>query len=916
MSHIKKILGWALLLLFISQPLHGQTYGKIAGTVVDAQTGEPLIGANVYLQNAPLGGSTDADGAFVILRIQPGKYTVIAEYVGYARLVLNEVEVLTDLTTPLEVRLTSATFEGEEIVVVAEAPVIRKDLTSVEARVQSEEIERMAVTDVGDLISMQAGVTKDAGGGIHIRGGRSTEVAYMINGVSVTDGFSRAQAVQVENESVQELQLISGTFNAEYGNAMSGIVNIVTKTGDEKYRASVNTWAGDYISSRKKLFFNIDDVDPLAVNNIQATVSGPIIPGKAHFFATVNRRRDDGYLYGAEVYKPQPTLDKNSGALLPTKSDSGAVAMNWNERLSTQLTTDWLILPTLKLKTDLFAHKSEGKGYNHFYKTNPNGYKGGEETGYNVIAKLTHTFSNTTFHELTASYRYTEQLSKLYDRFDDPRYVRSDVFIVESNHFSVGGTELNRYNRKNKSAIVKYDLTSQITKRHLVKTGVEAQFDEVFSNSEIVEFEKDENGIYKPFIHPITQPEHDRITRKPLRFATYIQDKIEYESLIINLGLRFEYFDAQGHVPKNLNDPNIHNPLNLLNLYRDLNGDGIIGKDEEVESNKYTLAEREKFWYKKTTAKTQISPRLGLAFPITERGVLHFSYGIFQQIPEYSRLYQRDEIKIGLQGGTHGVFGNPDLKPQTTTSYEFGLQQQFTDNLSMDATGFYRDIRNWVSTGQPYSTPISDISWVRFNNRDFANVRGITLTVKRRFADGWAFNLDYTFQIAEGTNSDPEAEFFAQSGGAEPTKALTPLNWDQRHTLNGNVFIGGDDWGANLIGELKSGQPYTPSSTTAKSDGSLVASNLPQNSRVKPVTFNMDLNLFKNFVWNDFKIQLYAKVFNLFDSDNPHSVYSDTGLADFTLQRFISSHDATWYRNPGFYARPRQVTIGTKIDFN
>jgi len=228
-KHFIIVIGLLLCVSF-TQIVTAQT-GKIVGTVIDAESRTPLPGANVLIDGTTLGAATDMDGRFIIVRVPPGKFNLKAFYIGYQRVTLQNVEVMTDLTTTAKFELKSEVIEGEEVTIIAEAPVIRKDLTSVEARVQAEEIEKMPVQELGDLLNIQAGVTRDAGGAIHIRGGRSSEVSYLVNGISITDDFSRSQALQIENESIQELQVISGTFNAEYGNAMSGVINVVTKTG-------------------------------------------------------------------------------------------------------------------------------------------------------------------------------------------------------------------------------------------------------------------------------------------------------------------------------------------------------------------------------------------------------------------------------------------------------------------------------------------------------------------------------------------------------------------------------------------------------------------------------------------------------------------------------------------------------------
>jgi len=910
-----------LITMLIASNLFAQSGGKIIGTVIDAETRTPLPGANVIIEGTTLGAATDLDGKFIIMRIPPGKYSLKVIFIGYQKTTLQNVEVLTDLTTTANFELRSEVLAGEEVTIVAEAPVIRKDLTSVEARVQAEEIEKMPVQELGDLLNIQAGITRDAGGGIHIRGGRSTEVSYLVNGISITDDFARSQALVVENESIQELQVISGTFNAEYGNAMSGVINIVTKTGGEKFQGNLEVWSGDYISGRDSIFWNIDNINPAHTYNIQGTMSGPIIRNKLSFFATGRRWYNDGWLYGPNAYLPQGRTQVINGDTVSVRGDSSAVAMNFRDRWSGHASLEWQIATPLKFRIDALGSFEQRRYYNHFFKWNPNGDKGDEEKGLSVISKLTYLLGKTTFSELTFAYRYNDLISKLYDNYKDPRYVHSDSLNTASQQFAKAGTNLGWFERNSLSRIAKWDLTSQVTKRHQVKTGLEFQFDEVFYNDITLIPKVDENNKqvepFEPFIDDITGLYHSKYTRKPFKFASFIQDKIEYESLIINVGLRYEYFDANGKIPKDREDPNIYNPWKNHNIYRDTNENGVIDLDERTEDNELTIAERERFWYKEATVKTQLSPRLGVAYPITERGVIHFSYGIFQQVPEYNRFYTGDQLKIPKSGGPYGPYGNPDLKPQRTTQYELGLQQQFTEDLAINVTGFYNDKRNWISTGSQIPT-VGGVTYIIYNNRDLANVKGITLSVDKKLANNYAFTVDYTFQIVEGTNSDPDQEYYSQQGGAEPTKILTPLDWDQRHSLNANLFVGGNSWGGSLISRFSTGQPYTPVSITATRTGQSILAGLPDNSRNKPNLFTVDLNAYKNFEYKNFNIQIFMKIFNLFDAKNPVFVYGDTGKPDYTLTLLAQATmaDDTWFDNPGFYSEPRRIQIGTRISFN
>ncbi|MDZ7332701.1 MAG: TonB-dependent receptor [candidate division KSB1 bacterium] len=919
----KKIfsLNWILLAVLISSNLLGQNTGKIVGTVKDAETGAALPGANVILEGTMLGAASDLEGRFVIMRVPPGRYTLIANYIGYQRTSIQNVQVLTDLTTTVNFVLKPEAIAGEEVVIVAEAPAIRKDLTSVEARVQAEDIKRMPVQEVGDLLNIQAGITRDAGGAIHIRGGRSTEVSYMVNGISITDDFSRSQALQVENESIQELQVISGTFNAEYGNAMSGVINVVTKTGSGKLQGNLELWSGDYVSSRKDIFWNIDDYNPADIYNYQGTLSGPIIKNKMSFFLTGRRWRNEGWLYGPNAYLPQGRSKIVDGDTIAVRGDSSAVPMNYNDRWSGQAALEWQIATPLKFRIDALGSFEKKRYYNHFYKLNPNGDKGDKEKGLSVIPKFTYLLGKTTYFELTMAYRYNDLVSKLYERYDDPRYVHPDSLNTGAQQFAKAGTNMGWFERHSLSRIAKWDLTSQVSKRHQVKFGVEFQSDKVYYNDITLIPKVDENGIqvepFQPYIDDISTFTHNEFTRRPFKFAGYIQDKIEYESLIINLGLRYDYFDANGKIPRDPEDPNIFNPFKLNNIYRDTNGNGVIELEERTADNQLTVADREKYWYRSSTPKTQLSPRLGVAYPITEHGVIHFSFGIFQQVPEYYRLYIGDQIKLSKSAGTYGPYGNPDLKPERNTMYELGLKQQIAENLVIDVTGFYRDIRNWISTSPVKPTILSGVNYVIYNNRDFANVRGITFSLDKKFSDNYAFTVDYTFQIVEGTNSNPEEEFYSQQGGAEPTKFLTPLDWDQRHTLNANLFVGGNTWGASFISRFNTGQPYTPVSVTATRTGQSILAGLPDNSRNKPNIFTVDFNIYKNVRFRNLNFQLFMKIFNLFDAENPIVVYGDTGRPDYTLLLLsqAAQADPTWFDNPSFYSEPRRVQVGTRISF-
>jgi outer membrane receptor for ferrienterochelin and colicin len=889
-------IGVVLLALVFATPhisVAGTT-GKIVGRVTDAQSGEPLPGVNVVIEGTTMGAATDLEGRYMILNVPPGTYSLSASMIGYAKRTVTSVKVSIDLTTKVDFALEQEAIQlGEEVVIVAEQPIVRKDLTSVQANVSAERIANLPVQEFYEVLNIQSGVTVGPGGGIHIRGGRSSEIAYWIDGVPVSDVYDNSLSVEVENASIQELQVISGTFNAEYGQAMSGIINIVTKEGGERFEGNLNLYSGDYVTTDTDLFYNLDEVDPIANRNLQASVSGPI-PGlgkKWSFFGTSRYYQTDGWLYGQRRF-----------LTTGEPGDSSAVAMNWRKRFSGQVKLTYRFNPSMKINLGALGSKVDFRDYNHGFRWNPDGDVTKFDRGLNLSLLWTHAVSQRTFYTLNAARFFSGFKQRVFDDPKDPRYVNiSDPrFSRGAFEFIRGGTSLHRFERNTTTLVAKFDLTSQVTRAHQVKTGFELRRHELFLDEiNLVPQEDPVTGQpitpFQPKVPDISELNHDRYRERPIEFSAYVQDKIEMESMIVNIGLRFDYFDSRGRVLADPADPNIYNPF-------------------RPENAELSLAEREKVWYKKVDPKFRLSPRFGVAYPITDRGVIHFSYGHFLQIPSFLFLYNKPGFKVNEAGGLQGVFGNANLEPQKTVMYEIGLQQQLFENIGVDITGFYRDVRDWVSTSTPIETAIAGVSYVQYINRDYANVRGLTVSIDQRRTGFFAFNIAYTFQVAEGSNSNPEEEFFALQGNSEPTRQIIPLGWDQRHTLNAYFNFGSADWGVSLLGRFGSGLPYTPDIGFATRLGQNLSNALLKNSRRKPANFTFDLKLFRTLRTSRVRWTLFANVFNVFDQRNELNVFADTGTARKSLRETLP-HDEGFFVRPDFYSEPREIQLGVQVAF-
>ncbi len=399
--------------------------GKIQGRVTD-DGGESLPGVNVLIEGTMQGTATDIDGNYVIIGVRPGTYTLVASYVGFNTQRVENVRVQIDLTTKIDFTLREESLMGEEVVITAERPLVQRDLTATTSVVGGAEIRAAPVDNLQEIVNLQAGVVNG-----HFRGGRLGEVGYWVDGLPVTDVYNGGLGVSVENTAVEELQVVTGAFNAEYGQALSGIVNIVTRDGDDTFSGSVNAWTGDYLSADTDLFLGIDDVSPTGVRNLEANFSGPVVPGKLWFFATGRYFGNDGYLQGQQVYRPEDIGYDDQGRLAllnPGGSgDSSLVSFNPYERLSGQFKLTWRALRNTRIAANVFWRQDDGRGAGYELLLIPDIRSYNRSTSRNAYAKITQTLSNRTFFDLGVTNTYTTFYDRLYDDPLDERYLDNSL---------------------------------------------------------------------------------------------------------------------------------------------------------------------------------------------------------------------------------------------------------------------------------------------------------------------------------------------------------------------------------------------------------------------------------------------------------------------------------------------------------
>ena len=973
------------------------TTGKITGFVFDEKSEIPLIGVNVMVGNTNLGSATNIEGYYFILQVPPGEYSLKFSMIGYQTVIINDIRVKVDLTTKINAKMKESVVGMEEIVVQADRPMIQTDVTYSQANISSEEVDMLPVEEFQDVLSLQAGVVT-AGGEIHVRGGRGGEISYMVDGITVTDPYNSDLAIEIENNSIQELQFISGTFNAEYGQAMSGIVNIVTKDGDfHKRKWNISTHLGDYIIRKDKIFPGTNKVNWNNIYDYRGSFEGPVVQGKISFFLSGRWKVNRGYINGERVFHPNSYLwsdtqnmfvidpniglgdgstpnDNNWNSLdyqdslrsqIDKKRISGdfqSISMNWSEQTTYQSKLSWRFNPKIRIGYNRMFSDNVSQSYDHLYRWNPDGRPYSFNTRVGDIFRFDISVNQSTFVNLMFSRalnHYRTHLSNdpnYIDRVNDYIYNNTEPDIwnfdildtnlydidprvldyATGNNFEVGGNYMGIYNRKSNVKTAKVELTSQFNSNHQFKLGGEIRETKIYFNDITVlqtaftEYypvilEPANNTIHNSFqsmINPFSGQELDN--RSPIEFSFYVQDKMESEDFIVNIGLRYDHFDSRFWVLNDYEDPNYLSPLKPINKWIDSNGDGSISEVEMSNDNLKTDSMRLASnangipWYRRANPKKQVSPRFALAFPITDKGYIHFSYGHFFQNPNMSYIYDNPEFEVPAASGVNSTMGNADMEPQRTTQYEVGFSQQFGKDMALEFTGYFKDIRNLNATEIKNSFIAGD-RYGMYINKDHASSKGITIAFSKRSRKRISGNLDYTYSISEGNASDPTSAFYDEQSDIEPEKLLVPLDWDQRHTINATVTAKiKKNASLSTVFNYGSGFPYTSTNL----DGQRTSF---ENNGRKPSTFNVDMRAFYEiFSFKSFNISASLNIYNLLDIRNELTVYGDTGRSSYSLlPTYTPQYSGPMLNNldeflirPSYYSAPRQIKFGVSIAFN
>jgi len=913
-----------------------QTAGKLRG-VVTSSDGQPLAGANVIVDGTTKGAATDGEGKYTILNVEAGTYSVTASYIGYTSNTLSNVEVKVGLTTPLDFAMQTSAVEGETVTIVGEKRLIEPSATNSVRSIGEQEIRNSASRSVTGVLDLQPGVNI-TNGRISVRGSRSEEVAYTLDGAAITDVINTGFEFSAIPEALAEISVEAGGYGAHIGGANSGVIRQTLRTGGSEVSGDVRFETGDYgisnltatvnvpVGNNIKTFVavssnHIDDRDPtyytdFEINNGEAlpsAVSG-VTPDGESIAVKFDSNGKNGIDHRArDIMKINATAVADFGPLnlrLSAVSDNASFEFNGlpiysmfnTERLGEaerklnmlNLRANYFLNPDMMVSAGFFTL---GRSYEYYDGAFGSG-DFAKAIGYYDSTSIANQGvdaswwggGNTAFSnglDYVPPQDYYVGGAFAFQRPGDVasgwgKSIRNSIGLDAGLVWQRGDHEIRAgfdykkylYRAYNLSTGAMYNINKNIADGKYTRAEVESGSNAVVT-SDLASFNRGGQIGYDDYGNEID----DDWTgpREPTVTSIYINDKFESGEVVINAGVRIDNFMMDDWKMK---DP--------ANPGWDANNQSIV-PDQFEESE----------------TKSVIQPRVGLAFPVSDEIVFHLQYGKFAQMPELDLPYAPTRY-MSLVWGGQNYTPDPmgfDLDPIETTQYEVGMSYQFLPQAAIDVTAFAKNTTGQVVIAKNRDVEVNNTYGVAsdalyYENGDFTTVNGFEFTLRTRRVSRLQTFASYTWSDARGINSDPNtgAGNLSQEALGPPPLMISPLYYHNKH--RGAVALdyrfGADDGifsglGVNLEYKFNSGHPYTLSDggmgQRAADEGAILEdarSREPQEpvgSSTTPWQRISNLRLDYALNLGSVGVNLFASVANLFDTKNVINVYSRSGNA-------------------------------------
>ncbi len=956
-GNIFKVLAFLLPLVVFSQK-----GGAIKGKVIDADVGEPIMGATVFVIGTYAGGYTDANGEFTILNVKTGTYSVRIKYVGYVEKVITNVKVEAGKTTNLgTIKLKAEGTTLDEVEIVGEKNMIDLESGKSELVITSKDVQNLGVNDVQEMATMQVGVTQTPDG-VQIRGGRVYETQYVIEGVSAQDPLSGTGfGVQVSKFAIDQVKIMTSGAGAEYGNGTAGVILTKIKEGGEKLQVS---------ATYKKDNFGINHNEGMHWNSdvLNVAVGGPLLRKnkKTHrvfFFLSGDMNLTDTYfrvranqlhssligesdwfseLVGkskSEIFAPRQDNKWSGTAKISyyikpaTKiflTTQQSLSINQNSRSLQIIGFDAIMTPGLQYKFALqpdnantYTHRSNLSvlGFKHVFKkqwamdirlgrlfTNLRADANGRPFRDSIVKQVYDPASIVT-NPITL---YNPGDSVVFVNPGPGLYNNGGIATLWHDHYAQEYTSKMKFTYSSKNSV------------HFFSFGWEHK-----------EQEYQWADIRRPWIGaPIKI--NDTLTyssnrigqsadvwkAKPAFGGFFFTDRIRYKGIIASLGFRFNYW--------------------------------AYGKfiDDAIENPAAPITEVVRKEYKQQTVpvfgrrfNARLLPKIRVSFPVTENNVLFFNYGHSMRLPHPRFIYAG--LDPVYQNSSYLAFlGNPNLKPEATVSYEVGVKSQITQTFAVNVSAFYNDKYDYIVTR---TLVIKDVTgrYVTKSfaiNQDYARIRGLEVSLYKKIGNWFRGMLNGSYQVATGKSNSARESLLQilQRGRLETTKEYY-LAWDRPFEFKGvfNFFSDStwkiknvklDNFILTVYVNWKSGLRYTPYKYVGIDElTGRPLYEIEEQKRYQKIGSNWfwtDVRLTKNIPLfkNKGVLSLFFEIKNITNHKNAIIINPITGRAYeygdpvppfWRDPRYPNPFDRglTPPTNPARYLQPRQMWWGARLNY-
>lgn len=906
----------AMIALLMATSVMAQS-GKISVTVTDAKSGEPLIRASVSIPNLKKGANSNEKGVATIINVPPGEsYTVVAKYVGYGEARFENVKVQSDVTTYITAKLRRADDTSRTIVVQANKLMVEKSNTVQGRKFSATDVQNTPGRQrLDEIIKLTPGVMNDnANGGLSINGGRSYQNSVKINGVEtqdVVDGRTSAIQNSLSKFAVSELDIKTSGSDASSGNNLGGGISTSTRTGGDRWtlNAHYRTEVPALFGSSSNGFKQMPEGNKMA----EFAFGGPLFEGIA-FFGTVKGWQRDFYNYFTEpVFNNsglgvKDPMGNNLGQVPNTDFYSRSISGNLTYNLEGfRLQGGYLYghesrrrgsTGTIMMDQDLIPASNEEQS---IYSLNISGPIGeanvqlnasyqnwGRDFGRVVPGESYGLFNPFKIYEPTDKYTYDEAnrtlslgadgIIDIYTpvsrQIPDPADPANPKNLsgaginpitgkIEGN--AILGSTSNPYGLLNQYVVAgnisgfSIDTRNQIQLDGNYRQQLGAHFLTVGFDGRLFDITRNSNDL--PWD---ANPFQDSFAVSPFMGGLYVNDKMEFSDITFNPSLRFDIFNPGARE--------------------------IVDLENPLESG-----------LRDSPTQTQLSPRLGITYAVTEQTTFNFNYNWYFKSPLLNDVLTNlggNLSKVLTRGNQ--VIGNGGLKAERAKEIVVGFNTQLTDVFAFEVRGVYKDFKN-QSGLQQISSEFLPVGYTVYSDDQYGNYRALQFTARKQMSNNWGALLNYTYSSSRATSSSA-LENYSRLLNNDPTGEVSALPLtpfasvsDKPHVLQlilnagfkpgeGPMIFGVDllqNFSANLTSVYESGTPYTKTDTKGRQIGEFNADRNPEYIQTD-ATLSRSIpfaDLFGESM-SDMFLDLELEVTNLFNRTEPLYVYPATGQGD------------------------------------